>query len=202
MSTSVPQSSSNNDEQWLDSNRGFDSGGRIMLSAVLSLVFVAIVISVHLYARYRRRYDGVDRYVVTAAALRSGPSPAMAVAGLAPATIAALPSFAYQGPGWRRRRVRCVPERGGGGADAAAAGMPTRLPRGLHRHVAVLAFHVSCVSGRGKGGDQSGGAGGGEGGEFESGICIGDVGRCRRSGSREAVMSIFFLLMVLSLKHT
>ncbi|KAG0495902.1 hypothetical protein HPP92_000593 [Vanilla planifolia] len=134
MSTSVPQSSGNNDEQWLDSNRGFDSGGRIMLSAVLSLVFVAIVISVHLYTRYRRRYDGVDRYVVTAAALRSGPSPAVAVAGLAPATIAALPSFAYQGAG------------GGGEAEcavclsAAEEGELMRLLPGC-RHV----FHVACI---------------------------------------------------------
>ncbi|KAK8935800.1 RING-H2 finger protein ATL40 [Platanthera zijinensis] len=66
------------------------------LLATLSVVFIFLLISIHLYARYRRRDDSVT---ITIRRRRSSPAAAAPPEGLDAAAIAALPRFIFKRTG-------------------------------------------------------------------------------------------------------
>ncbi|XP_020587800.1 RING-H2 finger protein ATL2-like [Phalaenopsis equestris] len=117
---------------------GSAAGASLMLSAVLSLIFVVIVITIHLYTRYRRQYEfkGGNNIIHSRTTPPATSPPAAAPKGLDAAAIEKLPTFPYRRP-----------EDGGGGSpecavclSAAEEGEMVRmLPQCKHL------FHVGCI---------------------------------------------------------
>ncbi|KAH0448324.1 hypothetical protein IEQ34_022124 [Dendrobium chrysotoxum] len=141
-SSSAPQSSNSNaGGQWFPVNKAQSSsaaGASLMLSAILSLIFVVLVISIHIYTRYRRQYE--SNGLITIIHSRTPPTrPAAAAAavskGLDAAAIEKLPTFPYRRP-----------ENGGSAAECAVClsvaeegEMVRMLPECKHL------FHVGCI---------------------------------------------------------
>ncbi|KAK8939454.1 RING-H2 finger protein ATL40 [Platanthera guangdongensis] len=100
-STAAPEISTGG-EQWAPSafNKGkFNTGSCLMLSAILCLIVILIIISFHLYARYRREYiPGHPRIEIYHSRPAPRPTAVAINQGLSAAAIAALPIFLYRRP--------------------------------------------------------------------------------------------------------
>ncbi|KAI0487970.1 hypothetical protein KFK09_027793 [Dendrobium nobile] len=142
-SSSAPQSSNSiAGGQWFPVSKtqsGSAAGASLMLSAILSLIFVVLVISIHIYTRYRRQYESDG--LITIIHSRTPPTRRPAAAteavskGLDAAAIEKLPTFPYRRP-----------ENGGGAAECAVClsvaeegEMVRMLPECKHL------FHVGCI---------------------------------------------------------